>query len=93
MAVFRSMHVCMLIPQGLLADELISCDQPGSTQTHLVCGDGISTGLPFQDDVNNLGKICFCDGSSRGGCRSVGDFNTEGPVIGGVSPARESLAR
>ena len=79
--------------QGLLADQLIPCDQPGSTQNHLVCGDGISTGLPIQDDLNSLGKICFCDGSSRGGCRSVGDFNTEGPVIGGVSPARWSGVR
>jgi hypothetical protein len=66
----------------------IECDSPLSSSTNLICGDGLTTGLPFQDESNDIGKICYCDGSARGGCTSIGDFNTDGNVVGGLSGVR-----
>jgi hypothetical protein len=60
------------------ASTTLSCTG-GSTS--LVCGDGVTTGFaPGQDDGNAF-KVCFCDGSARGGCNSLSDFGSDGPVI------------
>ena len=59
----------------------LSCNGTGSMSLTLVCGDGVTTGFtPEQTDGDKF-KVCFCDGSARGGCNSLSDFSSNGPVI------------
>jgi hypothetical protein len=64
---------------------IIQCNSPESSATRLVCGDGILTGLLNQPSAHDLGMVCICDGSSRGGCKSLGDFLVNGPNVGNLS--------
>ena len=67
------------------ASTTLSCTG-GSTS--LVCGDGVTTGFAPGEDDGDTFKVCFCDGSARGGCKSLSDFGSNGPVIAvGKTPA------